>query len=918
MIKNLFYSILLNSLFLGTVIAIQLPYVTHQQKFTADFNQPSAAKIADNSQIFVLDGLKQRIVVFSADTKQLYTINLKLNNGDVLSAPMDMLLTESKIIVADTGNHRLVEYSLKGQFIQTIELIESINADQKAPEPVALWQENNHFYWSDRANHQICKMDLNQYKLIRCFGSYGEAEEQFRFPFQIATDRDSYLYIIDVLNSRVLIFNSRGKFFSQIGRFGLHPGELFRPNGIAVNKEDFVFISDSYLGYISVFKGGRFISYLMDSNNVPLLFDTPIYLSLHQNTLLVVDTLINSVIQLNLSTIQQKVQQKVQQEVQKKTHKNKNSAQLHVAKHTNSGKNCISCHASWEDKQIVQSLHIMDNKILPVASEKMCYSCHHGAVVESRIAIKNKHQHPTVYSEKDKIRKITQDHQQDKILENFPLSEKGELLCTSCHSPHNSDENQEVLYSGHKNSWMRIGNRDGNLCEQCHESKGIGTRSEDTKGINHPLAIKFLPAPTKNNNISNNKYVHETHLQQGLPEELLNNGAMLDKQQQLICQTCHQIHAGKEKDLLTLGNTNSELCISCHKDKYAQGKKKSHQYGLHPVNIKLETAIKYQGETIKEVTCNSCHKVHNGKVNTALLWDAAEKNIEALCITCHQRHTADSLDETIKKGIHPINITLKKVVKINNKTIKIITCLTCHSVHQGKKQTASLVQTDKNGELCKNCHKEQQQVFNTDHDLRLTADNKKNRHHQLPEDAALCGSCHSMHRGHTEKKQQPFLYAVKTVSESAKQAGLMDEVLLQRDQLCINCHQDKGIAKEKVVNHFSHPYEDLILRSDIKKMPLLKNSDANSTKLNPTIKENHEFGIIACVTCHNPHIWSPDTVNISSKKKNKEGNGSNSFLRYTDIQETFCITCHGIETRIKYKYYHDKLNARNIGVDYLK
>ena len=913
------YSLLFNSLLLSLSIAIEIPYVVQQDKLIADFNQPSAVTMADH-HIYVLDGLKQRIIVFSTESKQYNIIDLKLDKADLLSAPIDMLLTDSKIIIADTGNHRLVEYSIKGQFIQFIDLKKLSQVDQKAPEPVALRQEENMFYWSDRANHQICKMHLQDYKLIRCFGSYGEAEQQFRFPFQMATDRDSYLYAVDVLNSRVQIFNSRGKHFSQIGRFGLHPGDLFRPNGIAINQDDFVFISDSYVGHISVFKDGHFIGYLMDKYHKPLFFTTPVYLSLHNNILFVVDAINNSVIQLSLSY---------------KSQEKEPSPQSLPDKHSSSGKNCITCHVSWEDKQHIQSLPIDDDPVLPVASEKMCYSCHHGVVVESRIAIKNKHQHPTIYSDKKNTildpksrSKSRSNPEQDSTPEEFPLSENDELLCTSCHSPHNSDEHQEVLYEGHKNSWMRISNRDGDLCEQCHESKRIGTRSEEKKGLNHPLGIKFLSAPTdvstndKHNTVLEKNVLEnsvlEAHLQQGLPEELLNNGAMLDKQQQLICQTCHQIHAGQEKALLTLANAKSELCISCHKSKYRSGKKAAHQHGIHPVNIKLDKAIKYKGKTITQVTCASCHKVHNGQLNTALLSETAEQDIDTLCTTCHQRHTAKNAKEAAGKGIHPVNITLKKSIKINNKVVKKITCLSCHSVHQGKKQTASLVQSDKNGELCKNCHKEQQQVLNTDHDLRLTASKQKNRHHQYPDQAGLCGSCHSMHKGHTEKNQQAFLYAAKTVPQTTKQAETMDTVLLQRDQLCINCHQDKGIAKDKVVNHFSHPHQDMVLRSDKKKMPLLQPSKKNTTKLDLAIKENHEFGMIACVTCHNPHVWSPDTVKSHSKKNNKEGNGSNSFLRDTDVQSTFCVSCHGIESRLKYKYYHDKSNARNIGIDYLK
>jgi len=179
-----------------------------------------------------------------------------------------------------------------------------------------------------------------------------------------------------------------------------------------------------------------------------------------------------------------------------------------------------------------------------------------------------------------------------------------------------------------------------------------------------------------------------------------------------------------------------------------------------------------------------------------------------------------------------------------------------------------------------------------------------------------------MHRGHSDKNQFPFLYAAETIPQSAKQKPVMDKVLLQRDQLCINCHQDNAIAKEKLVNHFSHPYQDMILRSDPKQMPLLQKHEADIDESGVSKETIHEFGMIACITCHNAHVWESrdGKRNLSARnnKENIEGNSQNSFLRQADIAGTFCVSCHGIEARIKYKYYHDKLNTRDTGVNYLK
>jgi len=901
-----------NFLLMGWTLADIIPSVIESQVFKSGLKQPSALAVDSDNGLYVLDGLNQRIVQFKPDGKLNKIIPLQIKPAEKPFAPMDILLTPSSFFISDPANHRILEFNLQGQLHDTIYLSQRLKTSSTFPEPTALWLDEQQLYWSDRANHQICQMKLPKKQIVRCFGTYGEGKAQFRFPYQMAMDRDGYLHTVDVLNGRVLIFNSRGKYFSQLSRFGIRQGELFRPNGIAVDKSDFVFIADSYLGNISIFKSGRFLAYLKDSNGQQIQFNTPVYLKLIQNNLYVVDALGNSVWRLSLS-------------YEVTGHKKSKSSTKPAL---SSKKNCISCHLSWANKKDFKKLVITDRKVLPVASEKMCYSCHHGVVVESRVAMIEKHQHPSIYSATDKKNKQNKnpektrlsEQNQDSIPEIFPLSqvnqsEQQQLLCSSCHTPHNSDEEQEVLYQDHENAWLRVSNQNGNLCERCHQSKGNGARAldkskqkpkEDTYS-NHPLGIRFSPKNKKDNW----ETVKEAHLEKGLPNSLAVNGGVLDKQKRLICQTCHQIHAGKENDLLVLSNQHSQLCVSCHQSKTAKSKKAAHQKGIHPINIDLEEPITHKGKTIKRVNCDTCHKVHNGKADSALLWEPDQgAGIEELCIICHQRHNASSKEDALEKGVHPVNIKLDESIEIAGKKTNKVTCLSCHSVHKGKKHTAVLLESDNNGQLCQNCHKEQQAVKNTDHDLRITAKDSKNHQQKSPKEAGLCGSCHSMHQGYTDKNKFPLLYTAKTVDATTQQKQTMNPVLLKRDQLCINCHQEKGIGKDKVVNHFSHPYQDMVLRSDPAHMPLIKSVESETI---------HEFGMIACISCHNPHRWEPgDKENQSQPGKNIEGNGKNSFLHHTDVMGSFCLNCHGIETRIKYKYYHDKKNARGIGIEYLK
>lgn len=89
----------------------------------------------------------------------------------------------------------------------------------------------------------------------------------------VAFDARDNLYILDGGNSRVLVFDARGKFIRQIGKKGGGPGELLTPVGLAVTKDDYVAVTDLGRPGVSLFKpDGSFVKNLMlgDTLGMPM------------------------------------------------------------------------------------------------------------------------------------------------------------------------------------------------------------------------------------------------------------------------------------------------------------------------------------------------------------------------------------------------------------------------------------------------------------------------------------------------------------------------------------------------------------------------------------------------------------------------------------------------------------------------
>ncbi len=867
-----------------------LPRVVERTPLPGSFDHPTAVAIGPDRSLYLLDARSRLVKILPRGT-----VRALVTEG--LSRPLDLKWGESGLWVADTGHHRLLRFDETGKLLQTIDLKpppcpeETPDCRFPPPEPVAVAEVDQILFWADRRSHHVCRLQLPEGERLDCFGGRGEEGGKFQSPFQMVIDRDKFLHVTDILNGRIQIFDKDGRFFRQQGRFGLDSGELFRPNGLAIRRElDRLFVSDGYFGTLTVFQDGEPLGWLKDRQGRPIHFESPTGLAYHDGTLYVADTGGNRIWRLKLE----------ETESAGAAAEKRPRATVDVSR-----KNCLLCHLEWAKEGGPAVKEPDEQGVMPVASYRMCYSCHNGPVMDSRGIIDAGGQHPVVYeAEKDKKRHAELWPRREKLPDDlFPLTRDHQLTCTSCHTPH-EDSESPTLYPGHENAWLRVPNPDGRLCERCHESKAETARERRPrrKGRNHPLAFHLSPPPYR----GAPDHSADPHLHHGLPDTLAEKGGSLDPEGRIICQSCHQIHGGVGQTLLLMADDRGQLCRQCHKRQFSENKKAARRKGIHPVNIEPDEEMERDGEKVRFVTCTSCHPVHDGKPGTPML----SKPAPDLCHDCHRRQHARDKEDALKKGVHPVNFDLEEPVTLHGKKVEHVDCLTCHAIHRGKPDTPALVADHHDGQLCRACHEDNLPVLGSDHDLRITAKDSQNGLEESPRQSGLCGACHTLHRG---KGKWPYLYAATLVDDPSRPSPEGDQTPFKRDQLCLNCHQDhpRAVGKEKFIEFFSHPYKQIVLRSDETQMPLLGEDESDR----PT-------GAIGCATCHDPHVWRPDHRDqeqppLAANRDNLEGDPHSSFLRFTRPEKTFCLDCHGKETRVKFLYFHDKDNARG-KVDYLE
>ncbi len=689
---------------------------------------PTAVTADDRGHAFVADGVNDRILHF--DPSGGLATEIRTVGGETLSGPLGLKVdADGRLWIADTGNRRILVRNAAGELERTITVEQGaakhaldITDVLPAPDGLSVWVVDND-------NHRLLRVPIDP-GLPHVVGGRGESLGQFVYPFMLAAGRDGEVLVSDGINGRVQVFSAEGRPLAGIGRYGVDLGQLYRPKGVACDGEGRIWIADGTLGVIQVFSSrGLVLDALRDEAGRIMRFEAPTGLAFDgQGLLYVVELRANRVLKLEISTGSRVRPPAVAPGPRPR------DRQPH---------DCTICHLEWmEPVASGRATALMDvpehTPELPLASRSdMCLSCHDGSVMDSRRQVWQEHGHLTG----------TQPPAAMQVPDILPLVD-GKLDCRTCHSAHVTGG--PITGGVSEAVFLRIANPEGELCMSCHADMARGP----TMGT-HPVG--GMPWP--------------------VPDELVAAGAKRAANPRLLtCQTCHTPHGTKHEHLLVMGTESSQLCLTCH-SKLRPGMWVPDHEVEHPQNPPLQTAA--QKEAI------------------------------------HRLGTRAGPEDTL-------------------------ICLSCHKLHDGEAGRYMLAAPLAESQLCITCHPDRAEMFDSRHDLRLTAPEERNRRGQTPQESGPCGACHTFHQ-----------FARRPDPRPGDPTGL-----------CTTCHQVGQCAEKAGGQPFSHP-------SDVHEEDL---PAGHELKLYPGLNDQRRS--IACLTCHDPHMVSHEDF----------------LLRDRD---TLCASCHG-------------------------
>ncbi len=230
---------------------------------------PNGIAIDSKGKVYVADSKVRAIFIIDVETGK-YEM-LKNGTDARFTWPTGLAMDDSdRLFSADSGMKRVLVFGPDHK----VEGV--IDRGLVAPAGLAVDNENRLLYIADPEQDQVFVYDADPpFKKIRALGTPGKGHSlntpgDFSKPIGVAVDKDGYLYVTDTWNNRVEVFDADGNFIRTWGKAGDGPGYFARPKGIAIDGDGHVWVADSVQERVQLFTPeGRLLLWMGDHGLLP-------------------------------------------------------------------------------------------------------------------------------------------------------------------------------------------------------------------------------------------------------------------------------------------------------------------------------------------------------------------------------------------------------------------------------------------------------------------------------------------------------------------------------------------------------------------------------------------------------------------------------------------------------------------------
>ena len=225
-------------------------------KADGQLDGPRGVAVSPKGLVIVADTGNDRVVVFDPAGAVVRTFGAKGSGDGELSQPGGVaLLPDGRIAVADTGNARVAIFSFEGEWVGAIDGKAGEGSRLVSPTAVSPAVQGDGIWVVNNGKDQVLRLSLDDEVLGLEIGGKGSAEGHFREPRDVVQATSGTVWVTDNLNHRVQAFDpSTAEVLVAFGAEGSEPGQLVFPTGIAITDGGYIAVADSGNGRLQFFQ----------------------------------------------------------------------------------------------------------------------------------------------------------------------------------------------------------------------------------------------------------------------------------------------------------------------------------------------------------------------------------------------------------------------------------------------------------------------------------------------------------------------------------------------------------------------------------------------------------------------------------------------------------------------------------------
>jgi DNA-binding beta-propeller fold protein YncE len=223
--------------------------------------EPHGLAVDSKGKLYVADGKVGAIFIIDPETRD--TEMIKNGKDAAFKLIVGLAIDDTdRLFVSDAGSRTVLVFGPNHKAEAAIR--EGLNV----PAGLAIDLENRFLYVADIELDQVLVYDVDNFKLLRRIGTGGKDHSlntpgDFAKPTGVAVDKDGNLYVADMLNARVEVFDADGKFIRAFGKRGDGPGYFAMPKGVAVDCDGHIWVTDSVQNRVQLYsQDGTLLMYM--------------------------------------------------------------------------------------------------------------------------------------------------------------------------------------------------------------------------------------------------------------------------------------------------------------------------------------------------------------------------------------------------------------------------------------------------------------------------------------------------------------------------------------------------------------------------------------------------------------------------------------------------------------------------------